>query len=279
MPSFTFVSTANAFVLRGARPVFVDIRPDTLNLDERLLESRRSRRAPRRSSSSTTPASACEMDAIMAIAARHGLVVDRGRGPGADVAVPRAGRSAASGTWRRFSFHETKNVICGEGGALLINDPALRRARRDHLGEGHEPQPVLPRRGRQVHVDGRRLVVSARASSTAAFLWAQLEEAEQHHRRRLRVWHRYHEAFERARGARAAAAAGRARTTASTTRTCSTCCCRLPAHRDERPRRPRTRAACNAVFHYVPLHSSPAGQRYRPRAGLDARSPTTAARG
>lgn len=123
VPSYTFVSTANAFILRGAKPVFVDIRPDTLNLDETLIEQ------------AITPRTraifpvhyggvACEMDAIMDIANRHGLLVveDAAQGVGARYKDQSLGTIGHLGC---YSFHETKNISCGEGGALVINDPAM----------------------------------------------------------------------------------------------------------------------------------------------------------
>ena len=121
LPSYTFVSTANAVALRGATPVFVDIRPDTLNIDERLIEA------------AVTPAHpgdfpvhyagvGCEMDAIMAIASRHGLLVVEDAAQG--VFAKWNGRWLGTiGHMGCFSFHETKNFSCGEGGALVINDP------------------------------------------------------------------------------------------------------------------------------------------------------------
>ncbi len=120
LPSYTFVSTANAIALRGARPVFVDIRPDTLNLDERLIEA------------AITPRTraiwpvhyagvACEMDAIMAIARRHGLLVVEDAAQGAFASYK--GRWLGTiGDLGCYSFHETKNIVCGEGGALLVNN-------------------------------------------------------------------------------------------------------------------------------------------------------------
>jgi dTDP-4-amino-4,6-dideoxygalactose transaminase len=132
VPSFTFVSTANAFVLRGATPVFVDVRPDTMNLDERLVEAAVSRRTR-----AIVPVHyggvACEMDAISAIAARHGLKVieDAAHGLFARYCGLPLGTLGDLGC---LSFHETKNVSCGEGGALVINDPALA-ARAEILRE------------------------------------------------------------------------------------------------------------------------------------------------
>lgn len=124
MPSYTFVSTANAFVLRGGVPVFVDIRESTLNLDERLIESAITPRTR-----AIVPVHyagvACEMDAIMAIARRHGLKVVEDAAQG--VMSTYKGRALGSiGDLGAYSFHETKNVISGEGGALLVNDPDMR---------------------------------------------------------------------------------------------------------------------------------------------------------
>ena len=120
VPSFTFVSTANAFVLRGARPVFVDVRPDTLNLDERLIEEKITAR---------TKAIvvvhyggvACEMDAILRIAGKHGIPVIEDNAHGL-FGKYRERMLGSMGSMATLSFHETKNITCGEGGALLIND-------------------------------------------------------------------------------------------------------------------------------------------------------------
>ena len=160
VPSFTFVSTVNAFVLRGARPVFADVRPDTLNLDETPLE---------RSITPRTKAIVavhyagvgCEMDAIL-----------RDRRGATALAVVEDNAHGLFGTYRgrplgtfgalaTQSFHETKNFTCGEGGALVVNDAVARRAGRDPAREGHRPQPLLPRPGRQVHVGRRRLELRA----------------------------------------------------------------------------------------------------------------------
>src|SRR5688500_12979613 len=123
IPSFTFVSTVNAFVLRGAIPVFVDIRPDTLNLDERLVE-----RAITPRTRAIVPVHyagvACEMDALVRIARRHGLAIVEDNAHG--LFGRYRGRSLGSfGALATLSFHETKNITCGEGGALLINDESL----------------------------------------------------------------------------------------------------------------------------------------------------------
>ena len=123
MPSFTFVSTANAFALRGARPVFVDIRPDTFNIDERLLSQAISERT-KAIVVVHYAGVACEMDEIMTIADRHGIPVieDNAHGLGGTYRNRRLGSIGAIAT---LSFHETKNIQCGEGGALLLNDSAF----------------------------------------------------------------------------------------------------------------------------------------------------------
>ena len=135
VPSFTFVSTVNAFVLRGAKPIFIDIRPDTLNLDERALEGL------------ITPNTkaiivvhyagvGCEMDVIMEIAKRHNIPVveDNAHGLFGKYQVEYLGTFGVLATQ---SFHETKNFSCGEGGALLINDPALIERARDYPRKRH----------------------------------------------------------------------------------------------------------------------------------------------
>ncbi len=123
MPSYTFVSTANAFVLRGAKPIFVDIREDTLNLDETLIESAITSRTR-----AIVPVHyagvACEMDTIIAIAQRHGLKVVEDAAQGA-MAHYNGRALGAIGDLGAYSFHDSKNIISGEGGSLLINDPGL----------------------------------------------------------------------------------------------------------------------------------------------------------
>ena len=144
MPSYTFVSTANAFVLRGARPVFVDVREDTLNIDEGLIEAAISPRTR-----AIVPVHyagvGCQMDTIMQVAAAHGLKVVEDAAQG--VMATYRGRALGSiGHLGAYSFHETKNVISGEGGALLVNIPDHDRDGRDLQGKGHRPQPLFSRR-------------------------------------------------------------------------------------------------------------------------------------
>ena len=138
VPAYTFVSTANAFVLRGAVPVFVDVRPDTLNLDEKLVES---------AITAKTKAIVvvhyagvgCEMDKILAIARRHRLLVieDAAHGLKARYAKRELGTLGDLGA---LSFHETKNVISGEGGCASHQQPTARRAGGNHLAERNQPE-------------------------------------------------------------------------------------------------------------------------------------------
>src|SRR3569832_2003469 len=134
MPSYTFVSTANAFVLRGGVPIFVDIRPDTLNIDETLIEAAITPRTK-----AIVPVHyagvACEMDAIMDIARRHRLMVIEDAAQG--IMSSYKGRPLGSiGHLGCLSFHETKNIISGEGGALLINDAEQRHRAEGGRGGG-----------------------------------------------------------------------------------------------------------------------------------------------
>src|SRR5215813_9994573 len=123
VPSFTFVSTANAFVLRGAVPVFVDVREDTLNLDERQVEAAITSRT-RAIAPVHYAGVGCEMDPLLAIAKRHALRVVEDAAQGI-MAGYKGSPLGAIGDLGSFSFHETKNIMSGEGGALLVNDPAL----------------------------------------------------------------------------------------------------------------------------------------------------------
>ncbi|HEU5259754.1 MAG TPA: dTDP-4-amino-4,6-dideoxygalactose transaminase [Vicinamibacterales bacterium] len=256
MPSFTFVSTANAFVLRGARPVFVDIRPDTLNIDETLIEAAITDRTR-----AIVPVHyggvACDMDAIMDIAQRHNLVVVEDAAQGF-LAGYRSRPLGSIGHLAALSFHETKNVISGEGGALLINDDRFR-ARAEIIWEkGTNRSHFL--RGeveKYTWVDIGSSFLPGEL--TAAFLWAQLESAHEMTTERLRLWNRYASdcaALERV-GVR---------------------CPIVPDYASHNahlfylllpPSMPRAEVLAdlntrgvNAIFHYVPLHESAAGRRY-----------------
>lgn len=187
-PAFTFVSSVNAFALRGARPVFVDIRPDTLNIDERLIEA------------AITPRTralvvvhyagvACEMDAIEAIASRHGLTVieDNAHGLFGHYRGKPLGSSAPIST---LSFHETKNVTCGEGGALLINDARLiERAEIIREKGTNRSRFFRGQVDKYTWVDvGSSYLPS---DLLAAFLLAQLESREAIQSRRHAIWRCY----------------------------------------------------------------------------------------
>lgn len=256
MPSFTFSSTANAFALRGAVPVFVDVREDTLNIDEALLAEAVTARTR-----AIVPVHyggvAAEMDAILATAGEHGLSVVED----AAHCLPATYRGrplGALGDLGVLSFHETKNVSCGEGGALLIRDPALVERAEILHEKGTDRTRFL--RGDTDRYEWMDLGSSfAPSDLSAAYLWAQLEAVDDLTARRGRVWRAYHEAFAQ-------------------------------AELDGRVRRPVVPEHCvhnnhlyhlliegppgrgafidhlaargvQAVFHYVPLHSAPAGRR------------------
>ncbi len=256
LPSYTFVSTANAFVLRGGVPVFVDIRPDTLNLDETRIEAAITPRTR-----AIVPVHyagvGCEMDAIMAIAERHDLLVIEDAAQGIMSAYQ--GRPLGSiGHLGCLSFHETKNLISGEGGALLINDPTLI-ARAEIIREKgtNRSQFFRGQVDKYTWVDIGSSYLPGEI--IAAFLWAQMEEAEDITARRLAIWDRYHQALE------PLERAGRLR------RPIIPDSCTHNAHLyylllDSLEQRTAfidrlKQDGVNCVFHYVPLHASPQGQR------------------
>lgn len=257
MPSYTFVSTANAFVLRGGVPVFVDIREDTLNLDERLIEAAITPRT-RAIAPVHYAGVACEMDTIMDIAIRHGLKVVEDAAQG--VMSSYKGRALGSiGDFGAFSFHETKNVISGEGGALLVNDPA-QALRAEIIREKGTDRTRFFRNEVDKYTWQEVGSSFLPGELIAAFLWAQLEEAQSITDDRMASWTRYHDAL-------------------------------APLETQGLLRRPVVPEACqhnahmyyvllapgvdrqavlsslkeseiSSVFHYVPLHSSPGGLRY-----------------
>jgi dTDP-4-amino-4,6-dideoxygalactose transaminase len=262
MPSFTFVSTANAFVLRGATPVFVDIREDTCNLDESLIE-----RAITSRTKAIVPVHyagvACNMDPVFEIARRHGLLVIEDAAHGLFSSYQERPLGSL-GALSAVSFHETKNVVAGEGGALIVNDPRWL-SRSEILWEKGTNRAQFFRGDvdKYTWVDiGSSYLLS---EINAAFLLGQLEASHAITERRLAVWHQYHAAFEswESRGVvrRPIVPAG----------------CRHNAHLyyllfTDEPHRAAAqaflrRAGIDAVFHYVPLHSSPAGRRYGRAAG------------
>jgi len=255
MPSYTFVSTANAFVLRGGVPVFVDIRPDTLNLDETKIEAAITPRTR-----AIVPVHyagvGCEMEAIMAIADRHGLLVIEDAAQGI-MSTYRGRPLGAIGHLGCLSFHETKNIISGEGGALLINDPALA-ARAEIIREKgtNRSQFFRGQVDKYTWVDVGSSYLPGEL--IAAFLWAQMEEADDITARRLAIWDRYHQALE------PLEQTGRLR------RPIIPDGCQHNAHmyylllRDLADRTAFIEAMkqqdINCVFHYVPLHTAPRGQ-------------------
>lgn len=261
LPSFTFVSTANAFVLRGAKIVFADIRPDTLNLDESRLEELVTARTK-----AIVPVHyagvACEMDAICAIAARYGarIVEDNAHGLLARYKGKYTGTFGALATQ---SFHETKNVTCGEGGALLVNDPDLvERALIVREKGTNRSQFFRGQIDKYTWVDiGSSYLPS---DLLAAFLFAQLEAREQIQKKRQRIWEFYrHHLTEWAaqRGVRLPV---------------------IPAHCEQAfhmfyailPSLEYRQAfiahlkaqGILSVFHYVPLHQSDMGRKWSARA-------------
>ncbi len=189
MPSFTFVSTANAFVLRGARPVFVDIRPDTLNIDERAIEKAITART-RAIVVVHYAGVACEMDTICEIADRHGVTVIEDNAHGL-FASYRDRPLGSFGTFATQSFHETKNVMCGEGGALLINDASyIERAEIVREKGTNRARFFRGLVDKYTWVEPGSSYLPS--DLLAAFLFAQLENAETIQARRKHVWNRYH---------------------------------------------------------------------------------------
>ncbi|NTW83869.1 MAG: dTDP-4-amino-4,6-dideoxygalactose transaminase [Chlorobiaceae bacterium] len=257
MPSYTFVSTANAFVLRGGVPVFVDIRPDTLNIDENLIEAAITPRTR-----AIVPVHyagvACEMDTIMDIASRHNLLVIEDAAQG----IMSTYKGKALGTIGNFgalSFHETKNITSGEGGAVIVNDP--RYIERSEIVREKGTNRSQFFRG---HVDkytwmdiGSSFLPS---EIIAACLYAQLEYAESITARRIDIWNEYHRSLAEleAKGiiSRPVIPDG----------------CSHNAHLyyillESPEQRNGILAKCKekgigTVFHYIPLHNSPAGRKY-----------------
>lgn len=257
MPSFTFVSTANAFVLRGGVPVFIDIRTDTLNIDEKLITSAITPRTR-----AIVPVHyagvSCEMDAIMSIAHQYKLKVVEDAAQG--IMSKYKGRSLGSiGDLGAYSFHETKNVISGEGGALLINDADLELTAEIIREKGTDRSRFF--KGKVDKYTWQKVGSSFLPGELiAAFLWAQLEEAELITQKRLELWQIYHNLLE------PLESKGILR------RPVVPIECQHNAHMyyillDENISRENVlnnlkNNNINAVFHYIPLHSSPAGKQF-----------------
>lgn len=257
MPSYTFVSTANAVVLRGGVPVFIDIRPDTLNIDETKIEKAIGKKT-KAIVAVHYAGVGCEMDAIMKIANKHCLLVIEDAAHG--VMSKYKGRPLGSiGHMATLSFHETKNIISGEGGALLINAPRFYKRSEIIREKGTNRSSFF--RGevdKYTWVDiGSSFLPS---ELTAAFLWAQMREAESITEARRAIWARYHAAFA------LLEKGGFIR------RPIIPQGCAHNAHmyylllpdldrRNELISRLK-KMGIMAIFHYIPLDNSPAGKRY-----------------
>lgn len=264
MPAYTFVSTADAFVLRGAVPVFVDIRPDTMNIDETLIEA-----AITEKTKAIVPVHyagvSCEMDTILALAGKYGLAVVEDAAQGV-CAFYKGKALGTMGDYGCFSFHETKNFSMGEGGALLIRD-----------AENIEDAEILREKGTnrskffRGQIDKYTWVDQGSSylpsDMNAAYLWAQLEMADAITADRMRSWNQYRELLS------GLAEEG---------------CIELPtvpegcvhnAHMfyiKAKDLEERTRlisylkeSGVQAVFHYIPLHTAPAGQKFGRFSGED----------
>jgi dTDP-4-amino-4,6-dideoxygalactose transaminase len=262
VPDFTFVSTVNAFVLRGARPVFTDIRPDTLNLDESQLERRITSRTR-----AVVPVHyagvGCEMDAILEIAERHGIAVveDNAHGLFGKYKDKYLGTFGCLATQ---SFHETKNFICGEGGALLINDAQyIERAEIIREKGTNRSRFFRGQVDKYTWVDiGSSYLPS---DLLAAFLYAQLEARDQIQTKRQRIWEYYAEHLRdwaQTKGVRLPNIPGH---------------CEQPYHmfylllpsleiRQALIARLKTRGILS-VFHYLPLHLSDMGRQFGGKPG------------
>jgi dTDP-4-amino-4,6-dideoxygalactose transaminase len=262
LPSFTFVSTVNAFALRGVRPVFADVRPDTLNLDERQLEGLITPRT-RAICVVHYGGVGCEMDTIMAVAGRHGIPVVEDNAHG--LFGKYRGRNLGTfGALATQSFHETKNISCGEGGALLLNDVGLVERAEILREKGTNRSRFF--RGQVDKYTWVDLGSSFLPSDMlAAFLLAQLNARERIQARRQAIWARYHQ------------------TLADLEPACGISLphvppeCEHPAHlfyllmRSEQQRAELIthlkQRGILAVFHYLPLHLSPMGLRLGGRPG------------
>ena len=257
MPSYTFVSTADAFVLRGAKVVFVDIRPDTMNIDEKIIENAITKRTK-----AIVPVHyagvACEMDTIMDIARRHNLIVIEDAAQG--VMSTYKGKALGTiGDYGCYSFHETKNYSMGEGGALLIKNADMIESAEIIREKGTNRSKFF--RGQIDKYTWVNYGSSYLPSElNAAYLYAELELAEEINNNRLDTWNKYYEAFEDLvqkeyvelpyipEECKHNAHMFYLKTRNLEERT------KLIKYLKERD--------ILAVFHYIPLHSAPAGRKY-----------------
>ena len=262
LPTFTFVSTANAFVLRGARPVFVDIRKDTLNIDERAIESHITARTK-----AIVPVHyagvGCEMTSILRLARKHRLKIVEDNAHGF-MGSYRGRPLGTFGDLATLSFHETKNLTCGEGGALLVNNPSLIERAEIIREKGTDRARFF--RGQVDKYSWRDLGSSyVMSDMLAAFLFAQLQKRKQIQQTRMRIWNRYFQQlapWAEKHGVRLPHVPAY---------------CEHPAHlfyllfpnrrsRDRMIEYLKTYRILS-VFHYVPLHLSPMGRRFGGRRG------------
>ncbi len=264
MPSYTFVSTADAFVLRGAKAVFVDIRPDTMNMDETLLEAAITDRTK-----AIVPVHyagvGCEMDAIMEIAKKYHLTVIEDAAQGV-MASYRGKPLGSIGDYGCFSFHETKNLSMGEGGAILINDP-------DKIEDAEIIREKGTNRSKFFRGQIDKYTWVNYGSSylpsdmNSAYLWGQLLEADTIYRDRMAIWNHYNTSLQ------SLAEEGRIELPFIPDH------CVHNAHMfyiKTKDLEERTRLIEHlkqndilAVFHYIPLHNAPAGQKYGRFSGED----------
>lgn len=257
MPSYTFVSTANAFVLRGGVPVFVDIRPDTLNIDETKIEAAIT---PRTKAIAAVHYAgvACEMDSIMDIANRHNLIVIEDAAQ-ALMSSYKGKPLGSIGHLSAVSFHETKNIMSGEGGALLINDDCFT-ARAEIIREKGTNRSQFSRGQVDKYTWCDIGSSFLPGELIAAFLLAQMEEAQSITERRQNIWRQYHEALapieERGKLRRPIIPMDSQHNAHMYYILAESPQKRMEMISDLKNR------GINAVFHYVPLHSSPAGKKY-----------------
>ena len=257
MPSYTFVSTANAFVLRGATAVFVDIRPDTMNIDETKIEE-----AITEKTKAIVPVHyagvSCEMDTIMAIAQKYDLKVIEDAAQGI-MSTYKGKPLGTIGDYGCFSFHETKNISMGEGGALLIANPADIETAEIVREKGTNRSKFF--RG---EIDKYSWVEAGSSylpsELNAAYLWGELESAEEIYKNRMDTWQYYHSQLENM------------EKNGKIKRPVIPENCVHNAHMyyikakdlDERTRLLAylKENGVSAVFHYIPLHSAAAGIKY-----------------
>ena len=264
LPSFTFSSTANAFVLAGARLVFVDIRPDTMNIDEKKIEA-----AITDKTKVIVPVHyagvSCEMDTIMDIAKRHNLKVVEDAAQG--VMSTYKGRALGTiGDFGCYSFHETKNYSMGEGGAILIN-------KEEYI----EKAEILREKGTNRSQFFRGQVAKynwvdfgdsyLQSDLNAAYLWAQLEKAEIINNNRLATWKRYNEAFKKLEQAGAVELPTIPEGCVHNAHMYYIKCKDLGTRQKYIAYMKQKDILC--TFHYVPLHSAPAGEKFGRFDGKD----------